>query len=155
MAPDKTTFADARSVLAKYNLREKIPPSIVEFIDQAGISIETPKTLSDRIQQFVVQKVGDAGTAALKAAESLGLKATILTTFLQGESREAGTFLACVAKEIAAYHRPLKPPCLLIAGGETTTTIDGHSGLGGPSQELALGVCLGNSREGGNLPGGG
>jgi glycerate 2-kinase len=142
VAPDKTTFADARSVLAKYNLRAKIPPSIVEFIDQAGTSLETPKTFSDRIQQFVIQKVADAGTAAVQAAESLGLNATILTTFLQGESREAGTFLACVAKEIAAYHRPLTPPCLLIAGGETTTTIDGRSGLGGPSQELALGFAL-------------
>jgi glycerate 2-kinase len=142
VAPDKTTFADARSVLAKYSLRAKIPPSIVEFIDQAGTSLETPKTFSDHIQQFVIQKVADAGTAAVQAAESLGLNATILTTFLQGESREAGTFLACVAKEIAAYHRPLTPPCLLIAGGETTTTIDGRSGLGGPSQELALGFAL-------------
>ena len=142
MAPDKTTFADARTVLDKYNLRSKIPHSIVEFIDQAGIHQETPKTFSGCIQQFVIQKVADAGTAALQAAESLGINATILTTLLQGESREAGTFLACVAKEIAANHRPVKPPCLLIAGGETTTTIDGHSGLGGPSQELALGFAL-------------
>ena len=142
VAPDKTTFTDARNVLAKYNLRAKIPLSIVEFIDQAGTILETPKIFSDRIQQFVIQKVADAGTAAVAAAESLGLNATILTTFLQGESREAGTFLACVAKEIAAYHRPLTPPCLLIAGGETTTTIDERSGLGGPSQELALGFAL-------------
>ena len=142
VAPDKTTFADARNVLTKYNLRSKIPPSIVEFIDQAGILQETPKTLSSRIQQFVIQKVADVGTVALQVAESLGINATILTTLLQGESREAGTFLACIAKEIAAYHRPVKPPCMLIAGGETTTTIDGHSGLGGPSQELALGFAL-------------
>lgn len=36
----------------------------------------------------------------------------------------------------------MPPPCLLIAGGETTTAIDGQSGLGGPSQELALGFAL-------------
>jgi len=142
VAPDKTTFADARCMLAKYDLRAKIPPSVVEFIDQADASQETPKDLSDRIQQFVIQRVADAGGTAVQAAESQGLRATILTTFLQGESREAGTFLACVAKEIAAYRRPLTPPCLLIAGGETTTTIDGRSGLGGPSQELALGFAL-------------
>jgi len=142
VAPDKTTFSDARNVLVKYNLHDKISPSIIEFIDGAEISLETPKTFSNRIQQFVIQKVADAGAAAMQAAESLGLNAIILTTFLQGESREAGTFLACVAKEIAVYHRPLSPPCLLIAGGETTTTIDGHSGLGGPSQELGLGFAL-------------
>jgi hydroxypyruvate reductase len=65
-----------------------------------------------------------------------------LTTQLEGESREAGTFLACVAKEVALTHRPVLPPCILIAGGETTTRIDGDAGLGGPSQELALGFAL-------------
>lgn len=142
VAPDKTTFSDARNVLEKYALRTKIPHSVVEFIDRANTRQETPKAFSDRIQQFVVQKVTDAADAAMQAAKLTDLKATILTTFLQGESHEAGTFLACVAREIATHHRPLAPPCLLIAGGETTTKIDGQSGVGGPSQELALGFAL-------------
>ncbi len=51
---------------------------------------------------------------------------------------EAGTFLASIAKEIALNRRPIAPPCVLIVGGETTTVMDDKSGLGGPSQELAL-----------------
>jgi glycerate-2-kinase len=47
-----------------------------------------------------------------------------------------------VAKELALNHRPFSPPCILIAGGETTTRVDEKSGLGGPSQELALGFSL-------------
>jgi len=61
---------------------------------------------------------------------------------LEGESREAGTFLATIAKEVVMNRRPLAPPCVLIAGGETTTAIKGPSGQGGPSQELALGFAL-------------
>ncbi len=142
VAPDMTTFSDACNVLDKYNLGRKVPANIVDFIERADPCQETPKAFSDRIHQFVVQKVADAGTAAVEAATSIGLKATLLTTFLQGESREAGTFLACIAREIATYHRPVAPPCVVITGGETITTIDGQSGLGGPSQELALGFAL-------------
>jgi glycerate-2-kinase len=61
---------------------------------------------------------------------------------LEGESREAGAFLACLAKEAALSGRPLAPPCLLVAGGETTSRIEGPAGRGGPSQELALGFAL-------------
>jgi glycerate-2-kinase len=66
----------------------------------------------------------------------------VLTTQLEGESRDAGGFLACIAKEVALSGRPLPPPCLLIAGGETTTRVEGAAGIGGPSQELALGFAL-------------
>ncbi|MBW1695284.1 MAG: DUF4147 domain-containing protein [Deltaproteobacteria bacterium] len=142
VAPDSTTFADASNVLNKYGLRQKVPRAVVAFIDNADACLETPKSFSRRILQFVVQRVADAGEAALRAAAAIGHKALILTTFLQGESREAGTFLGCVAREIALNHRPIAPPCLLIANGETTTTIRGNCGMGGPSQELALGFAL-------------
>ncbi|MBW2058605.1 MAG: DUF4147 domain-containing protein [Deltaproteobacteria bacterium] len=142
VAPDMTTFSDACNVLEKYNLIGKVPASIVAFIRRANPRLETPKALSDRICHFVVQKVADAGTAAMEAATSIGIRASVLTTCLQGESREAGTFLACIAREIATYHRPVAPPCVVIAVGETTTTIGDQSGLGGPSQELALGFAL-------------
>jgi glycerate-2-kinase len=72
----------------------------------------------------------------------VGLKAHILTTVLEGESREAGIFLASVAREVVLNGRPFPPPCLLIAGGETTTRVEGVTGEGGPSQELALGFAL-------------
>ena len=61
---------------------------------------------------------------------------------LEGESREAGTVFAGLAKEIIHNHRPLPPPCAIIAGGETTVKIDGNSGEGGPNQEFALSAVL-------------
>jgi glycerate 2-kinase len=90
----------------------------------------------------VLQRPGNACEAARRAAEALGLPACVLTTQLEGESRHAGTFLACVAKEVVLSGRPIAPPCILIAGGETTTRVDGEAGYGGPSQELTLGFAL-------------
>lgn len=142
VAPDATTLEDAREVLERYQLASRIPGSIFEFLRSAGPAQETPKALGSRVHHFVLQRPADACEAAKRAAEAMGLPACVLTSQLEGDSREAGTFLACVAKEVALNHRPVAPACILIAGGETTTRIDGDAGLGGPSQELALGFAL-------------
>jgi glycerate 2-kinase len=142
VAPDATTLQDARDVLERHQLSSRIPPSIVEFLRNAGPAQETPKAFGDRIHHFVLQRPADACEAAMRAADAMGLRSSVLTTRLEGESREAGTFLASVAMEIALNHRPLQPPCLLIAGGETTTRVEGEVGSGGPSQELALGFAV-------------
>ena len=142
VAPDGTSLEEARRVLEKYELSFRIPPSIVEYLHRNDPAGETPKSFSDLIQHFVITRPADACEAAKEAAEKIGLPGVVLTTLLEGESREAGTFLAAVAKETALNRRPFSPPCVLIAGGETTTKIDGKPGLGGPSQELALGFSL-------------
>ena len=142
VAPDGTTLEEARHVLKKYDLLSKAPPSIVDYLKTSDPYRETPKSFGNRIYHFVMGGCADSCQAAKGAAEERGIPGLILTTFLQGESREAGTFLASVAREIALNHRPIHPPCLLIASGETTTKVEGASGQGGPSQELALGFAL-------------
>jgi len=142
VAPDGTTLEEARRVLEKYDLLSRIPPSILNYFKTDDPSKETPKFFSNRIRHFVIARPADACEAAKRAAKDKGYSQLVLTTLLEGESREAGVFLAAVAKEIALNRRPIAPPCILIAGGETTTKIDGVAGLGGPSQELALSFSL-------------
>jgi len=142
VAPDTTTLHDAVNVLRKYDLWSQAPDSITEYLKTEDSARETPKVFGDLIHHFVLQKPADGCEAAKRAAGGMGLASSILTTSLEGESREAGTFLACVAKEITINHRPMQPPCVLIVGGETTTRVENGSGQGGPSQELALGFAL-------------
>ncbi len=143
VAPDATTFKDARHALEKYGLWPKrAPRSVVEFLRNDDPARETPKILGDRTHQFVLERPADACEAAKRAADTMGITGFVLTTMLEGESREAGTFLASVAKEIGFNQRPVPRLCVMIAGGETTTRIDSTSGVGGPSQELALGFAV-------------
>lgn len=142
IGPDDTTIQDALDAIDKYGLRHRMPQSIIDHLDATDPSHETPKELGSRIKHLVLQTPSSASEAAKQAALRGGLPALILTTVLEGESREAGTFLACVAKEIVLRGRPLHPPCILIASGETTTKAVNASGLGGPSQELALSLAL-------------
>jgi glycerate 2-kinase len=144
IGPDKTTLADARQVILDYDLADRLPASIVKYLMSVGEEGETPKAFPDNTY-YLLNTLPDSCRYAKEAAEELGLRTMILTSFLEGESRDAGRFFASLAREIQASGNPVEPPCVLIAAGETTTlildnaTITGH---GGPGHELAAGFAI-------------
>ena len=145
--PDTTTFEDAVRALKKYDLWEKVPDSVRKHLERGltDLNLETPKPRDFeglKVHDVILANNEVACEAAKKRAEELGFNSVILSTVLEGESGEVGIVLAGIAKEIEERGRPLKPPCVFIVGGETTVTITGQPGEGGPSQELALGFAL-------------
>ncbi len=138
---DPTTFKDAVEVLKTYDLADRIPRNVVQYLNEGTLheEWETVKSLENMRQTIL--SVGNPKTAceaAAKKAEQLGYQAHILATHLEGESAEAGIFLAGISNEILKNNRPFCMPCALITGGETTVTINGESGRGGPNMELVL-----------------
>ena len=139
--PDTSTFQDALDALRTHRLLDRVPASVRDYIRRGLLdsSLETPK---ERDYSNVILSnylLGDNPTlcaAAKHEAENLGLRALVLTSRLEGESREAGKVLASIALEAELRRGAIDPPCALIAGGETTVRIKGSSGTGGPSQEL-------------------
>ena len=80
--------------------------------------------------------------AAGDSARSKGYNPLVLTTALNCEARDAGSFMASIAREIKTSGRPVNAPCAIIAGGETVVHLTGH-GMGGRNQEFALSAALG------------
>lgn len=141
--PDTSNFDDARRTLSKYELWDKVPASVARYLKAGGPALETPKDLSDhRIDNFIIVAGTAACEGAAEKAKELNLQTMILSTMLEGESRELGGTFAAIAKEILLNNRPLQPPCVVIGGGETTVKITGEAGLGGPNQEFSLGAAL-------------
>ena len=140
--PDTSSFADAARVFDRYSLWSQVPVSVVERIRAA--EGETPKP-GDRVftntQTIVVGSNLLACEAAAGAASAAGFESLILTTFVEGEAREAARVFAGVLREVAASGHPLQRPCCIVAGGETTVTIRGQ-GRGGRNQELALAAAF-------------
>ena len=139
---DTSTFADAAAVFERYSLWSQLPRSVVERIRAARE--ETPKPgdpLFERTQTVVVGSNLLACEAAARAAAEDGFSTLILSTYVEGEAREAGRVLAGVVREVNASGHPLKRPCCIVAGGETTVTIRGN-GRGGRNQELALSAAF-------------
>lgn len=141
--PDTSTFEDAIQVLKKYDLLERIPQSAREYLLSATPEMENPKDFSSMpVHTFVIVKSDVVCEAASNRASELGLASMILTSILEGESKEMSHVFTGIAREIKTYHRPLTPPCAVIASGETTVTLPGECGKGGPNQEFALSAAL-------------
>lgn len=133
-APDMSTSEEALAVVKKYNL--KVKPELLKILSR-----ETPKKL-DNVTATITGSVTALCQAVSSLAEKKGYTPVVLTTTLTCEAREAGSFLAAVAREVKASGRPVKAPCAVIAGGETVVHLTGK-GLGGRNQELALSAAAG------------
>lgn len=146
--PDPGTFADALAILDSYRLRPGLPPAVRTRLEAGarGEVAETPKPGDPafaRVQNVVISSNIQAARAGLAQAQVESFQSLLLTTSLQGEARQAGRFLAAIARQVHASGEPLPRPACLIAGGETTVTLvpaGGAPGLGGRNQELALGA---------------
>lgn len=141
-APDPTTYADALQVLEHYGVIDQVPAPVAERL-RRGASGELPETpkpgdaVFSSVCNIVVASNVSAVEAAAARARQLGFNTIIMSTFVEGEAAEVGKVLAGVAKEIAAYDRPVPRPACLLFGGETTVTVRG-GGTGGRNTELAL-----------------
>jgi glycerate 2-kinase len=142
--PDPSTFADANAIIQKYDLSQKIPSSITTHLkdgEQAEVP-ETPKPsdpLFKNTRNVIIGSNIQAANAAIEQAQAEGFHTLLLTTYLQGEARQAGKMLAAIARQIDASGQPIARPACLVAGGETTVTLQGN-GKGGRNQEVALGA---------------
>lgn len=144
IGPDQTTLDDARRVMKDYNVLQKLPASIVGYLMHAGPEQETPKAFSGNTY-YLLNSLPDSCLYAKEAAQGMGIPAMILTSFLEGEAKDAGAIFASIAREIQIYGNPFKAPCVVLASGEATTQITDNrliAGHGGPSQEEVLGFAL-------------
>jgi hydroxypyruvate reductase len=145
-APDASTFRSAWHVIERYGLQDRIP-SVVRHRLEAGLLgeiDETPKSgdaCFRRVQNVIVGSNRLAVDAAARAARERGYRPVVLSTLIEGETREIASMHAAILKEAIASGRPARPPVCFISGGETTVTLRGE-GLGGRNQEFALACAL-------------
>jgi len=121
---DPSTVDDARAVLRHFGLPE--PPLT-----------ETPKTRV-AAQNVIVGSNKQSMDAAAKKAKELGYKPVVLSTTIDGETREIARMHAAIARESLANGK--RGICWL-SGGETTVTLKGK-GMGGRNQEFVLAAAI-------------
>jgi glycerate 2-kinase len=144
--PDPSTFGEAFEILKKYNLVKEISLSIQKHLrsGKEGKIEETPKPGEVVFERVYNSLIGSNILALLEAkreAVSLGFNTVILSSSIEGETREAARFHTAVAKEVISSGNPIPRPACILSGGETTVTVKGN-GLGGRNQEFALAGAL-------------
>ena len=128
--PDQSTCEQALAIVEKYRLH--LSPKGMELLAQ-----ETPKAL-DNVETVITGSVRELCAAAAAASRDLGYEPVLLTDQLCCQAKEAGSFLASIAKSHQEDGRSLA----FLAGGETVVQLTGH-GKGGRNQELALAAAEG------------
>jgi len=140
--PDKSTFGEAAGIIDRYGLWATLPPAVVRRLRDgvAGKVPDTPKPGDPafaRTQTVIVGSNTLAIQAAAARARELGYHTLILSSFMEGETREIARAHAAVAREIHHSGNPVPVPACVLSGGETTVTLRGD-GKGGRNQEFAL-----------------
>jgi len=144
--PDYSTFGDCLHILDKYHIRDRVPPVVVEIMEKGarGEIEESPKPgdpVFEQTQNVIIGSNIQAVEAARNKAHKLGYNTLILSTFIEGETKDVARVHAALAKEILSSGNPIGRPACVISGGETTVTIQGK-GLGGRNQEFALAAAI-------------
>jgi hydroxypyruvate reductase len=143
--PDSSTFKDVEAIFRKYDM-EDVPASIREHL-KAGLEGQIPETpkendpIFERVFNFIVGSNIMALETASEKAKELGYETLILSSMVEGETRDVALVHTAIAKEIVKTGRPIPSPACIISGGETTVTIRGD-GLGGRNQEFGLAACI-------------
>jgi glycerate 2-kinase len=133
---DPTTFAEARAILAKYAI--EVPASVTRHLAEA--KDETPKQLSNAVTHCIASPQKSLEAAA-RIAAAAGYTPLILGDAIEGEARDVGIVMAGIALQAHRFGQPVKPPCAIISGGETTVTVKG-SGAGGRNVEFLMSLAL-------------
>lgn len=144
--PDSMTFADCQSILNRYSIESEIPVRVRDYI-QRGIAGEVPETpkfgdkIFKRTQNVIVGNNFNALIKSKEKAEELGYNTLLLSSRIEGETRDVAFNHMAIAAEIELHEFPVPKPSCILTGGETTVKLKGH-GKGGRNQEFVLAAAM-------------
>ncbi len=137
---DATTCADALEIIRRYQI--DLPEGARRLLESG--EGETVKPDDQRVSTVTTHLIATpqlALLAAAEVAEKAGVTPVLLGDSIEGEAKDVGKVMAGIALSVKAHGQPVKAPCVLLSGGETTVTVKGD-GRGGRNVEFLLSVAV-------------
>ncbi len=132
---DPSTAAEALAILARYRI--EVPAAVRAWLmDPRAETLKPGAPELARSHFQLLAGARQALQAAAATAEAAGYACLNLGE-LQGEAREVAKVHAGIVRQILQYGEPVRPPCVLLSGGETTVSVRGR-GRGGRNGEFLL-----------------
>jgi hydroxypyruvate reductase len=133
--PDPTTLADARAIVAKYNL--SVDDAVRRALDDPRNESCKPGDAAFARARFeLIAKPKASIDAAVGVARDAGYATIELGADLEGEARD----VAAEHARLVLQARNEGQRVAILSGGELTVTVRGN-GRGGPNQEYALALA--------------
>lgn len=124
---------DPCTILDRYGIEV---PAQVRKIMTSNVAHVRP---GDAVHVIATAKM--ALDAAALAARRIDIEPLILGDAIEGEAREVGIAMAGIVRSVLKYGTPVKRPCVILSGGETTVTMRAK-GRGGRNTEFLLSLAL-------------
>jgi len=142
--PESTTFRDTIKILKKYDLWKQLPQSVLNLCNQSAFhpNYETLKPNQYPNYQDHISLIGSNAISInhiLSVAKKYYYETYLYSSKLCGEAKDEAVKLLFFAQKI--INQGITKPTAIIAGGETTVTLNGQ-GIGGRNQEMALAFTL-------------
>jgi glycerate 2-kinase len=142
--PDRSTTADALALLHKFKVR--LSPGLLHETPKPGDApFAVVHNMFAGVHNLIVGSNRLAIDGAARKARELGYRTLVLSSSIDGETRDVARMHAAIAREIPErghrIRRPVRRPLCVLSGGETTVTVRGH-GLGGRNQEFVLAAAI-------------
>jgi len=143
---DPGTFGQCIDIIHQYSIYNLLPQTVISHLQKGcqGIIPETPKSgdpIFEKISHTIVASNLDALKNAKEKAVQLGYHTLILSSVIEGETRDVALVHSAIAKQVLLSGHPVKTPACILSGGETTVTLKGK-GQGGRNQEFALASAI-------------
>ncbi|MBW2562105.1 MAG: glycerate-2-kinase family protein, partial [Deltaproteobacteria bacterium] len=115
--PDRSTFANCMEIVNRYDLGGVLPPPVIAYLKDGvdGKHPETPKPGDPVFDRTSVSIIGSGAlslTAAKQKAAALGYNALILSSSVEGETRDAAHDHVVIVREIQISGN-LFPACII------------------------------------------
>ncbi|MDR8392915.1 DUF4147 domain-containing protein [Aliifodinibius sp. S!AR15-10] len=137
--PDDSTFKEAKDILLKYNLWNRIPESARHHIEQ-GVEGTVPETVQpgeDPVKKHHSMIVGSARKLAQNAGKMLQDEGYRSWVAEEAYNEDVGQVAKSIAGKVTGNMKSSDQPAAFVFYGESTVDVTG-TGKGGRNQELAL-----------------
>ena len=141
---DAVTAQLALQILQKYRI--EMSDTVSDYLTRNPSPVVSPDDLrlSSTTNHLIATPQQSLEAAAALAIDS-GYTPIILGDSLEGEAREVGIVHARIAQQVLRHQQPVKSPCVILSGGETTVTIGSEEkqggGRGGRNSEFLLSLA--------------
>lgn len=136
---DPSTSEEALDILQRYEI--ETPEHVRDWLNNP--LSETPKEAdlpSETTHYQLIATPKQALEAAAQYAQDWGVNTLVLGDNIEGEAKEVAKVMAGIALYIQQTDSPVKRPCVILSGGETTVTVRGN-GRGGRNAEFLIALA--------------
>ena len=138
LLPDPATLDDFFSVLAKYNLSERFPPSIASLIEKGSLPGLPGDWREDRAGadlDLLLLHNRKAIEASANSARAKGFRVEVESGYEEGDYKYVADMISA---RLLDLHRTYPNDCVcLVSGGEVSCSVVG-GGVGGRNQQFVL-----------------